>query len=70
MKKGTTARSGEQEGESKRSLNNPGKAKLDWLRISLWFAGHHRANLARPAIICQSAAGLRNGQMASVSASL
>ena len=62
MKEGTTARTGEQEGENKRS-RNPGKAKpmITWHRISFWFAGHHRANLARPAIICQSAAGLRNG---------
>jgi len=62
MKEGTTARTGEQEGESKRS-RNPGKAEplTTWHRISFCFAGHHRANLARPAIICQSAAGLRNG---------
>ena len=58
MKEGTTARTGEQEGESERS-RNPGKAKpmIRWYRIWVSFAGHHRANLARPAIICQSAAG-------------
>jgi hypothetical protein len=36
---------------------------IAWPRISFCFAGHHRANLARPAIICQSAPGfvlLRN----------
>ena len=55
MKEGTTARTGEQEGESKRS-RNPGKAEpmTTWHGISFCFAGHHRANLARPAIICQS----------------